>query len=119
MGRLFAGTQWDRPPRCERCGALEIECTCPAPEPPPPVRIDPSRQTARIRVEKRPRGKSVTTIQGLDPSGNDLPALAAQLKAAIGGGGTVQDDGTIEIQGSHPDRVETLLGSLGYKTKRG
>jgi translation initiation factor 1 len=89
MGRLFAGTQWDRPPRCERCGALEAECTCPPAEPPAPERIDPSRQTARIRVEKRPKGKSV------------------------------KDDGSIEIQGSHLDRVESLLASIGYKTKRG
>lgn len=119
MGRLFAGTQWDRPPTCDRCGALETECSCPPPEPPPPERIDPSRQTARIRVEKRPKGKSVTTIRGLDPTGTDLPSLAAQLKTAIGGGGTVKDDGSIEIQGSHPDRVESLLTQIGYKTKRG
>ncbi|QDV34551.1 translation initiation factor [Tautonia plasticadhaerens] len=119
MGRLFAGTQWDRPPHCERCGAPESECSCPPPGPAPPERVDPSTQTARIRVEKRPKGKMVTTVRGLDARGNDLPALAARLKAAIGGGGTVKDDGTIEVQGDHPDRVEAILGSIGYKTKRG
>lgn len=119
MGRLFAGTQWDRPPHCERCGALESECSCPPPDPAPPERIDPSKQTARIRVEKRPKGKMVTTVRGLDPQGNDLTALAGNLKSAIGGGGTVKEDGSIEIQGDHPDRVEAILSTIGYRTKRG
>ncbi|RUL86464.1 translation initiation factor [Tautonia sociabilis] len=118
MGRLFAGTQWDRPPRCERCGQLEAECSCPPPAPEPPRRLDPARQTARIRVEKRPKGKLVTAIRGLPPDGNDLPALAAQLKSTIGGGGTVKDDGTIELQGDHADRVSSLLAEIGYNTKR-
>ena len=72
-----------------------------------------------LRVEKRPKGKLVTAVRGLDPAGNDLAALAATLKRAIGGGGTVKDDGTIEVQGDHLDRVERLLGSIGYKTRRG
>ena len=118
MGRLFAGTQWDRPPRCERCGAPESECNCPTVVA-EPVRLDPGTQTARLRVEKRPKGKMVTVIRGLDPTGNDLDALAAKLKSAIGGGGTVKDDGAIEVQGDHLDRVEKLLASIGYKTRRG
>ena len=118
MGRLFAGTHWDRPPRCARCGDLESECNCP-PVVAEPVRLDPGTQTAWLRVEKRPKGKLVTAVRGLDPIGNDLGALAARLKGAIGGGGTVKDDGTIEVQGDHLDRVEGLLATLGYRTKRG
>ena len=118
MGRLFAGTQWDRPPRCDRCGALEAECTCPPPEP-EVKRIDPASQTARVRVEKRPKGKHVTVVRGLDPTGNDLAALAARLKSALGVGGTVKDDGTIEVQGEHADRVASILAEVGYKTRPG
>ena len=118
MGRLFDGTPWDRPPHCERCGLPELECNCPTIVP-EAVRLEPGTQTARLRVEKRPKGKMVTVVRGLDPIGNDLGALAARLKGAIGGGGTVKGDGTIEVQGEHLDRVEKLLGSLGYKTRRG
>lgn len=118
VGRLFAGTPWDRPPVCERCGKLESECTCPPPEK-TPVRIPPERQTARLRVEKRARGKLVTVVANLDPEGNDLPGLAAQLKARCGAGGTLKDEGTIEIQGDHLATIAAALEALGYKTRRG
>ncbi len=128
MGRLFAGTPWDRPPTCERCGRLEPECTCP-PADREPVRIPPEKQTARLRIEKRPKGKVVTVVANLDPEGNDLPALAARLKAACGSGGTVKESGShsegpsrkahIEIQGDHLARAEAELTAIGYKTRRG
>jgi len=117
MQRLFAGTPFDRPPTCDRCGQLESECSCPPPTP-EPVRIAPETQTARIRVEKRAKGKVVTAVTNLPAVGNDLPALAAQLKAKCGSGGTVKDD-LIEIQGDHVATVEAVLKSIGYKTKRG
>jgi translation initiation factor 1 len=117
MQRLFAGTPWDRPPTCERCGRAEGECTCP-PAVEPPKRLDPGRQTARLRVEKRAKGKHVTVVAGLDPEGNDLPALATALKARCGAGGTVKD-ATIELQGKHLDAAESALQELGYKTRRG
>ncbi len=118
MGRLFAGTPWDRPPRCERCGKLESECDCPPPPAPEPVRLAPEKQTARLRLEKRPKGKVVTVVANLDPEGNDLDALAASLKAKCGAGGTVKD-GRIELQGDHVASAESALRGLGYKTRRG
>ncbi len=119
MGRLFAGTQWDRPPRCERCDQLEEDCKCPPETERPTELLDPSKQTARVRIEKRAKGKKVTTVAGLDPDRNDLKALTTRLKTGCGGGGTLQDDGTIEVQGEHLDRVIALLSEIGYKTKRG
>jgi translation initiation factor 1 len=80
MQRLFAGTPWDRPPSCDRCGQAETECACPPVAPREPVRLDPATQTARLRLEKRAKGKVVTVVANLDPAGNDLPALAARLK---------------------------------------
>ena len=69
MGRLFAGTAWDRPPTCDRLwrarGAIAhvrlrvVEGKL----------IPPESQTARLRVEKRAKGKHVTTVAGLDPDG--------------------------------------------------
>ena len=117
MGRLFAGTPWDRPPTCDRCGLLESDCQCP-PSVVEPVRVAPESQTARLKLEKRPKGKVVTVVSGLDPAGNDLDALAARLKTRCGSGGTVKD-GVIEIQGDHAAVAEAALRAVGYKTKRG
>ncbi len=116
MTRLFAGTPWDRPPLCERCGQLESECRCP-PTVVEPRRLPPESQTARLSMEKRPRGKVVTVISALDPEGNDLPALAAALKASCGTGGTLKD-GRIELQGDHLKSVQQALEAIGYKTRR-
>jgi translation initiation factor 1 len=57
-------------------------------------------------------------VAGLDPGGNDLPALASRLKARCGAGGTVKD-GQIELQGDHLDAAEAALKELGFKTARG
>ncbi|MCO6456030.1 MAG: translation initiation factor [Pirellulaceae bacterium] len=111
--RLFEGTPWDRPPRCERCGKLEAECQCP---PPPAPRIPPGEQTARLATEKRKAGKLVTVIRGLPSQGNDLNELLAQLKAACGAGGTLKDE-HLEIQGQHVERVRELLTKLGYRVR--
>jgi translation initiation factor 1 len=116
MTRLFAGTPWDRPPTCERCGKLEPECTCPPPVV-EPVRAQPASQTARLRLDKRTKGKLVTLVTNLDPGGNDLPALATLLKAKCGTGGTVKD-GVIELQGNHLATAEAALQAQGYRTRR-
>ena len=109
--RLFAGTPFDLPPRCERCGMLEESCECP-PEPVP--RVPPENQVARLALEKRKKGKQVTVVRGLETG--DLADLLTQLKSACGAGGTVKE-GTIEIQGNHLDRVRGLLIAIGYRVK--
>jgi len=76
----------------------------------------PEKQTARLAVEKRKKGKVVTVIRGLPAEENDLPALLGQLKTACGAGGTVKDD-LLEIQGSHLERVRDLLAGLGYRVR--
>jgi translation initiation factor 1 len=111
--RLFEGTQWDRPPRCERCGQLEEACTCP---PPPKVLTPPEKQTARLAVEKRKKGKVVTVVRALSADENDLPGLLGRLKAACGAGGTIKDD-ELEIQGDHLDRLRALLAEIGYRVR--
>lgn len=111
--RLFEGTEFDRPPRCERCGELETDCQCPAEAAP---LIPPEKQTARLAVEKRKKGKVVTVIRGLPAEGNDLPGLLTRLKSTCGAGGTLADDG-IEIQGRHVDRIRETLEQIGYCVK--
>ena len=111
--RLFEGTQFDRPPRCERCDQLESECDCP-PEPTP--QFPPREQTVRLSKEKRKKGKLVTLVTGLSTEGNDLPELLKELKSACGAGGALKD-GTLEIQGDQLDRVRTMLQQIGYRVK--
>lgn len=110
---LLAGTIFDRPPRCPQCDELEEQCRCP---PQTPMVTPPGRQTAKLTVEKRKKGKIVTVISGLSATENDLPALLTRLKTICGAGGTISD-GELEVQGSHLDRVRNELQSIGYKVR--
>ena len=101
---------------CERCGKPESECTCP-PEPKPRQLVPPEKQTVRLAVEKRKKGKLVTVVRGLSTEANDLPGLLVRLKNSCGAGGTVDGD-TLEIQGDHLERLRTIFGELGYKLGR-
>jgi translation initiation factor 1 len=107
--KLFEGTPFYLPPKCERCGQLESECQCPPLVAPS---LPPEKQTARVAVEKRKRGKVVTVVRGLADDAY-LPVLLADLKSACGAGGTCKE-GLIEIQGDHAERIRELLGGKGY-----
>jgi translation initiation factor 1 len=109
--RLFEGTPFDRPPRCEDCGELESECRCP---PKAPKRKPPAEQTARLAVEKRSKGKVITVVRGLSAGDNDLADLLTLLKSACGAGGTLRDD-VLEIQGRQIDAVRDTLTKIGYR----
>lgn len=111
--RLFEGTPFDRPPRCEKCDQLEEECICP---PELPFRIPPEQQTARLAIEKRKKGKRVTVVRGLPEEGNDLPELLKQLKSQCGAGGALKEE-ELEIQGDQLDRVRETLKGMGFKVK--
>ena len=113
MMRLFEGTEFDIPPRCERCEQLEADCEC---GPPPPERKAPSEQSAKVHTEKRSRGKVVTIVGGLIEPDTDLPELLSRLKSHCGSGGTLKAN-TIEIQGDQADRIRKELRSLGYQVK--
>ncbi len=110
--RLFAGTEFDVPPTCERCGELDENCQCPPPVAPA---IAPEKQTLRIHVEKRKKGKLVTVIQGLAEF-NDHADLLTQLKNYCGAGGTIKA-AAIEIQGDRAERVRRKLRELKYKVR--
>ncbi len=112
--RLFEGTPFDRPLRCEICGELDEQCTC---QPEMPQLTEPEKQTASLSIEKRKKGKLVTVIRGLAASENDLPALLLKLKTACGAGGTLKDD-LLEVQGSHLDRVRESLEKIGYRISK-
>ena len=64
------------------------------------------------RETKGRKGKGVTLIKGLPLDEAALTALAKQLKAQCGSGGTVKD-AVIEIQGDHIERVMAALAKAG------
>lgn len=114
MTRLFAGTPFDRPPTCERCGALESACTCPPPE---PERVPPVKQSVKVQVERRKNGKVITAIRGLSTIADAHLELLTRLKTVCGAGGTFKDE-VLEIQGAHLDRIRDSLQQLGYRVQK-
>lgn len=119
--RLFEGTEFDVPPRCDRCNELEADCQC---EPIPEPKLPPSEQKAVVSSEKRKRGKMVTVVRGLAAHETDLAELTTDLKNHCGAGGTVKPDErdetkqVIEIQGDQASRVAARLTELGYNVKQ-
>jgi translation initiation factor 1 len=96
--------------RCPQCG--RYPCRCPQPK-----SVPPREQTAHVARERKGRGgKTVTLVRDLQLAPADLAALARQLKAACGTGGSVKD-GVIEIQGDQRERVAEELKKLGYKAR--
>jgi translation initiation factor 1 len=91
----------------------ETECVC---QPPAVTEIAPEKQTVRLQVENRKRGKQVTAVRGLKLSEAGLTALLTKLKNSCGAGGTI-DDGVIEIQGGQIERVRTALEGMGFRVK--
>ena len=111
---LFTGTALE--PTCPDCGRAESQCACAPEVRAARERLPPEKQTARLAVEKRKKGKLMTVVRGLAPKESDLPALLAKLKADLGTGGTLEDD-EILIQGDQRDRLGALLRELGYRVK--
>lgn len=66
-----------------------------------------------IRVESRRYNKPMTVVEGFAPD-TDLKALASTLKKRLGTGGTVED-GHVELQGDHRERLTDLLEAEGYR----
>jgi translation initiation factor 1 len=114
MTRLFAGTPFDRPPSCERCGKFVQACVCPPPE---PERVPPEKQLVKMAIERRKIGKVVTVLRGLSPDGAGITELLSYLKSVCGAGGTSKD-GVLEIQGEHADRIREALLQRGYRVQR-
>jgi len=113
MTRLFAGTPFDRQPKCERCGRLRQDCACPLPE---PERTPPEQQRVKIAIEKRKKGKVVTALRGLTEREAEISELLSHLKSVCGAGGTFKD-GVLEIQGEHAERVRDALLKRGYRVQ--
>jgi translation initiation factor 1 len=71
----------------------------------------------RIRLDRRASGRVVTLVCGVPGAAAEVAALARDLRAACGSGGTVRED-TIELQGDHRDKIEAALAARGLRSKR-
>jgi translation initiation factor 1 len=114
MPGLFHGTSLERPVTCEVCEKPLDACACPRDA---GGRVTlPRDQKVTVRLEKRGKGKVVTTITGLDPAASDLKAILKTLKSACGSGGTIAGS-VIEVQGDQRAAVASELLKSGYETK--
>ena len=62
------------------------------------------------------KGKGVTLVKDLPLAGEELKALAKELKTKCGTGGSLKDF-VIEIQGDKRSTLQKLLAAKGYKIK--
>ncbi|MBL8750366.1 MAG: stress response translation initiation inhibitor YciH [Planctomycetes bacterium] len=98
---------------CPRCRKPQGKCRC-------AQQIAAATRPAgdgfvRVRREVR-NGKPVTVVLGLPLRADALATFASTLKQACGSGGTAED-GAIEIQGDHRDRVVAELKKAGHEVK--
>jgi translation initiation factor 1 len=95
---------------CETCGLPKEICVC--------EEIAREQQEINIYVDKRRYGKSMTIVEGVNPSDIDMDGLLKQLKEKCACGGTLKD-GKIELQGEHTRRVIEVLKSMGFSADVG
>ncbi len=73
--------------------------------------------TLTITFERKGRGgKCATIIYGFTVEDNEIAALAADMKKALGTGGSARG-GEILIQGDRRDDVRRFLAARGFRTK--
>jgi translation initiation factor 1 len=98
---------------CPGCRQAVALCTCKQNK-----ALEASDGVVRVSRETKGRGgKAVSLVKGVVLGSEELVALAKQLKAACGSGGTVKD-GVIEVQGDHCERLVELLQGKGFNVKR-
>ena len=100
--------------RCPNCLRAIAQCVCKKGTP------GKASSDGVVRVSRETagrKGKGVTVIAGLGLTETELQALATELKKKCGSGGAVEN-GRIEIQGDHRDRLVEELTKRGWKAKR-
>lgn len=97
---------------CPDCAKPAAQCVCAAGP------VNSGDGIARVRRESKGRGgKTVTTIQGLCLTLDELKTLTAALKKRCGCGGALKE-GVIEIQGEHVELLLEELRKRGFSAKK-
>jgi translation initiation factor 1 len=101
---------------CSKCGKPSNNCVCKKVE-----NISPRKNAdniVRLFIDRKGRGgKSVTIIDGLPYSSEQLKDLAKSIKRQCGTGGAIKE-GKIEIQGDVRDLILPMLQKLGLVVKK-
>lgn len=99
-------------------GIEPAESSSPAAGTPAAESFNPAKHPAlHVLVERKGRGgKTATIIEGFECSPAELKRIAADLKSALGTGGSARG-GEILIQGDCKERVRTELTRMGFKLK--
>ncbi len=100
---------------CPKCGWPATDCHCASSLGPADAPV-PEKVTAKLRLENRSSGKSVTIVDGLPKNEPFLESLVKELKTSCGTGGHA-GDGWIELQGDQRERLPGLLARRGITTK--
>jgi len=104
----FDGTVFERPFLCNRCHTEIRLYKCPTLDTPA------SKQSLKIRLEKRKRGKLITVVSRFQCLEIQMAETLGVLKSQCGAGGTI-DGENIELQGDHTHRIRELLVDRGYR----
>ncbi|MBX7193829.1 MAG: translation initiation factor [Sandaracinaceae bacterium] len=81
---------------------------------PPPIDRRFANKLVVAKSRKGRGGKTVTAIRGLEAHGEQLEAIARELKKALGCGASVED-GEVLVQGEQEKRVAAWLEAQGAK----
>lgn len=90
---------------CHVCGLPKDLCMCET--------IAKEEQKIKVHETKKKFGKIITIIEGISNKNIDLKKVTKTLKSKFACGGTVKR-GTIELQGSHKNKIKDELGKLGF-----
>lgn len=72
-----------------------------------------------VKEQKNPKtGNPITVVTGLTHNPQVIEKIEKNLKSSCGAGGFVKGK-TITIQGSHTDKIRSILEKDGYKVKTG
>lgn len=101
---------------CPKCGKPLKNCVCKKVENDFPKKN--ADRIVRLFVDRKGRGgKTVTIIDGLPYSSDQLKDLAKSIKRQCGTGGAIKE-GKIEIQGDVRDLILPMLQKLGLVVKK-
>ncbi len=100
---------------CPQCGLPVERCRCSQ------NRGSSTKQTdgaVRIALDrKHRRGKMMTIVSGAPGDEVELAQICRELKKLLATGGAV-NEGRLELQGDHRERVAAYFAARGIKTKR-
>jgi len=100
---------------CSVCGWPEKDCRCSSRNDAPAEKV-PAKIAARLRIEHRGPGKTVTLIEGLPRNRRFLEDVTRALKKSCGSGGRAGEE-AIELQGDQRERVREILAAKGWRVK--